>query len=75
MFANNTASGECDIFIQVVNSTDTDPSNVFLGTMFMQGFAITWNYENINQESYTENAVELFLQKSVFSSVPGVGIY
>ena len=44
LFANNTASGTCDIYIQVVNSTETDPSNVFLGTMFMQGFVATWNY-------------------------------
>jgi len=45
LFANNTADGTCSLFLQIANSTDSNPSTVFLGSMFLQGFVAAWHYD------------------------------
>jgi hypothetical protein len=37
MFMNSTGHA-CDIFVQSINSTTSDPSRVVLGSMFLQAF-------------------------------------
>jgi len=63
LFANNTASGTCDLFMQIVESTDSDPSTVFLGSMFLQGFVATWKYDynSVEGTDYNQNKVTLLL--------------
>jgi len=49
--------------MQVVESTDSDPSTVFLGSMFLQGFVATWKYDynSVEGTDYNQNKVTLLL--------------